>query len=481
MNESGIKAVGGYIPRLRLSRKAIAEAHSWAVPSLRGLSKGSRAICGHDEDVITMAVAAASVCHARDESAVSSLLLASTSLPFVDRQNASLIAEALGLSEDLHTADIGGSQRAGTSALIQALQGHNQSSLVVASERRHCKPASTLEISSGDAAAAVQVGRDNVIAKFLGAHTISRDLVDHYRSQSTEFDYCLEERWIRDEGLLKIIPQTVSRLLNKIGVKADQIQRVIIPVNDLRTAQAVAKKCGLDPETAQDTLQESCGDSGCARPLLMLARALEIAEAGEKILVIGFGQGCDALLFETTQQISRIRDNKTIQAELDKGVADSNYLRYLSFNGLIDMDWGIRAERDTRTAHSAYYRRRDSLTAFVAGKCTACGTLQFPKTKICVNPQCQQMDTQIAESMRNKIGQIKSFTEDQLAYSLSPPFMYGSVRFENKAALMMEFADFNPGELTLGAKVQMAFRIKDRDELRGFHRYFWKAVPVAAK
>ena len=29
-----------------------------------------------------------------------------------------------------------------------------------------------------------------------------------------------------------------------------------------------------------------------------------------------------------------------------------------------------------------------------------------------------------------------------------------------------------------GTRVEMVFRIKDRDELRGFKRYFWKATPV---
>ena len=79
----------------------------------------------------------------------------------------------------------------------------------------------------------------------------------------------------------------------------------------------------------------------------------------------------------------------------------------------------------------------------------------------------------------DKAGQVKSFTEDWLALSLNPPLMYGSVRFDRQSTLMMEFTDFDPGELSMGSKLQMVFRIKDFDSLRGYHRYFWKAAPAA--
>ena len=57
----GISAHGVYIPRARLSKKAIAEANSWFDASLNSLAKGERAICNWDEDTITMAVEAAKI------------------------------------------------------------------------------------------------------------------------------------------------------------------------------------------------------------------------------------------------------------------------------------------------------------------------------------------------------------------------------------------------------------------------------------
>ncbi len=252
----------------------------------------------------------------------------------------------------------------------------------------------------------------------------------------------------------------------------------MVPITAKRTAQKVAEKCGIATSSVVDNLHDRCGDTGAPQALIMLINTLQNASPGQTILVLGFGQGCDAILFETTEEVVRGGRFRSVQAELDKGLSDNSYTRFISYNGAIDMDWGIRAERDTRTAISAFYRNRRTFTGFVGGKCSACGTVQFPLTHLCVNPDCNKPDTQVEESFRNKVGVVKSYTEDWLGHSVSPPFVYGSVRFDGGAALMMEFTDFGQGELRAGTPVAMSFRIKDKDTLRDFRRYFWKAVPA---
>ena len=82
---SGITAYGAYIPGNRLLKSAIADANDWFDASLRGLAKGERSVCNWDEDTITMAVEAGQDClSVLDAGSVSSLYLASTTLPFLD-------------------------------------------------------------------------------------------------------------------------------------------------------------------------------------------------------------------------------------------------------------------------------------------------------------------------------------------------------------------------------------------------------------
>jgi len=83
---TGILAFGAYIPRLRLQRRAIAEANAWFNPALNAQAKGERAICNWDEDAVTMAVEAARDALAeRDRGTVGALHFASTSFPFAFR------------------------------------------------------------------------------------------------------------------------------------------------------------------------------------------------------------------------------------------------------------------------------------------------------------------------------------------------------------------------------------------------------------
>src|SRR5690606_23855163 len=156
-------------------RAAIYAANAWFAPDLRGAAKGERAIAAWDEDAITMAVEAGRDALAGiDRAVVGSVSLASTTLPFADRSNAGVVKEALHLADAVGAIDVAGSQRAGTSALIQALRSASSAGspqLCIAADLRKAPPASESELNFGDAAAAFLVGSGSPIATFLGAHS----------------------------------------------------------------------------------------------------------------------------------------------------------------------------------------------------------------------------------------------------------------------------------------------------------------------
>jgi 3-oxoacyl-[acyl-carrier-protein] synthase III len=87
---AAIMSVGAYLPRLRLPRARIAEAVAWINPAVRAPLEGARAVCNWDEDAVTLAVEAARGCLAGGgaRSRIDVLALASTTLPFADRDNA---------------------------------------------------------------------------------------------------------------------------------------------------------------------------------------------------------------------------------------------------------------------------------------------------------------------------------------------------------------------------------------------------------
>jgi 3-hydroxy-3-methylglutaryl CoA synthase len=478
----GITGFGGYVPRLRLERSAIAAAHKWMAPSLGGLAKGQRAFCSWDEDSITMGVEAArDVLGDRPRETIRRAFFASTTMPFADLQNAAVVANALDLPADVRTLDIGQSQRAGTSGLLAALSDASGPALFVASDRPRGKPASTQEINSGAGAAAFTLGSDKVVAELLGAASHTAMFVDHFRSTDNKYDYYWEERWIRDEGYMKLVPPAIKAALADAEVAAADIRHFILPSSFKGIAGAIARKAGIPAEAESDALGAHCGHTGSTHGLLMLAHVLEKAEPGDHVLLVGFGQGCDALVFRVTDAITAFKPRRGVSGALADAIHTDAYLRMLSYDDGIDLEWGMRAEKVVKTALTEQYRSNDQISHFQGGKCRACGTLQFPQLPFCVNPGCNAPSTQFEQvSLVDAKAKVMTFTADWLSYHPAPPLYVGFVQFDNSARLMMEMVDVGPSGLEIGMPVNMAFRIKDMDRVRQYPRYFWKATPVTA-
>ncbi len=479
----GITSFGGYIPRLRIERMTIYQNIGWYMPATMMVAQGERSFCNWDEDTLTMAVAAARDCMTgRDRSRLGAVYLASTTLPFADRQNAGIVKGALNLSDDIQTDDFTSSLKSATSAMVAGLTavkaGDCDEVLVVAADKRQAKAAGFYEMWFGDGAAAVTLGRDGVVAEFLGGHSLSLDFVDHYRGSGKKFDYTWEERWVRDEGYSKIIPAAVKGLFEKLGIGIDDVDRLVFPCFFKAEHSKIGKKLGAAPEKVTDNLHEACGECGAAHPLVMLSHALEHAAPGERILLAGFGQGCDALYFKVTDEIRKLPARPGIRGSLENKKKVEQYTKFLKFRDLIECETGIRAEAPTQTALTVLWRDRKMLQGLVGGKCISCGTPQFPKMDVCVNPDCRAHHTQEDYEFADLPAKVKTFTGDYLVVSVDPPGIYGMIQFEGGGRMLADFSDCGLDDVFVGQSVQMAFRRRYEDAERGFTGYFWKAVPL---
>jgi hydroxymethylglutaryl-CoA synthase len=414
-----------------------------------------------------------------DRSSVASVVFASTSAPNADRQNAGIIKEALNLCDATGSLDAGGGERAGTSALILALESARavgRRVLCASSEKRKHRPGSEAELLNGDAAAALLVGVDEPIARFVGSHSITVDFVDHFRAADSEFDYAWESRWIRDEGYHKILADGVEAALKALDIAPSSIAHLIIAVAADGVPEKIARKLGIPGQAVRNTLGASVGHAGAAHPVLMLAHALETAKPGELLVLVGFGQGCDVLVFEAAPAIERLRAVRGVSRWLNRRKSETNYLKYLSFNGSLEMDKGMRAEADFKQPLSALYRHRKTVLGLVGSRSRATGTVQFPRSEIGLHPADQAGSAQDDYPLADRTARILSHTADNLCFSPDPPAYYGMVEFEGGGRMVAEFADVDPESIRVGQPVRMMFRIKDIDTRRGFTKYFWKAV-----
>jgi 3-hydroxy-3-methylglutaryl CoA synthase len=478
MTAFGITGYGAYVPRLRIDRALIAEAHKWMAPSLKGQAKGSRAFTSWDEDAITMAVEAArDALTGADVNGLQAIYLASTTLPYADLQNAAIVAGAIMAPKNISSLDVGNSQRAGTSGLLQALKA-GEPALFIASDAPVGKPASAQEISYGAGAAAFTLGSENVIAKLVGAASVTDSFVDHFRATGEKYEYFWEERWVRDEGYAKLAPAAIKAALANAALGIESISHFVMPSLLRGAADAVAKVVKFTGAIAPG-LENGVGYAGTAQAALMFANVLETAKPGEKILLVGFGQGADALIFEVTDAITALPKRRGVSGAIADGLQTDSYLRMLSFYNGIDLEWGMRSEKPGKTQLTEQYRSAFQLEGFVAGECAACGTVQFPQLQLCV--KCQAPKTQFKQvTLADKPAKVLTSTADWLSYHPAPPLYVGFVQFENGARMLMEMVDIGPDGITRDTPLRMVFRIKEPDKARGYNRYFWKSTPIAA-
>lgn len=332
----------------------------------------------------------------------------------------------------------------------------------------------------GDGAAALLLGADDVLAEFIGAEQFAADFLDHFRGRDAAFGFDWEERWVRDEGYLKIVPATVRALLGKAGVDAGAIDHFIMPCATVAIPGKLAARLGIGATAVADTLHAGVGESGAAHPIVMFAHALERARPGELLLLLGWGHGCDALLFRATERLPAFAPRRGVSRALARGRIETNYSRFLAFNGQVERDHGIRAEFQVKTPPSALYRNREMVTGLVGGKCRVCGTVQFPKSNYCVNPNCVALRAQDPHPMAEIPAKVQSWTADNLTYCPDPPSHFGMITFDHGGRLMADITDVDPGDLSVGLAMRMVFRIKSYDADRGFTAYFWKAAPDSA-
>lgn len=479
----GIISYGAYIPRYRMSRKAIFSAMGWLNAATASVARGEKAVANYDEDSITMAVAAALDClNGCPYDRIGGLSLSSTTAPYLERQNSAICAAALAMRPDIRTADFGNSLKSGTTALIYACDavkaGNMERFLVCAADSRQGKPGSSMEHTLGDGAAALLVGKGDVIAELKGTYSLTRDFPDYRRTHEERFIRGWEERWVRDEGYGKIIPEALGGFLEKYQLKIEDFAKFIISCPVDSVLNSICKKMGIEPARVQDNLMARVGDTGSALSLMMLVAALEEAKAGERILVLGYGNGCDVLFFEATDQIKKTTEKMGIRKHLERKENLENYLKYLVYRDLIPVDTGIRGEEAPAVRVSLMQREGKTLSVLCGSKCKQCGTPQYPRQRVCINPECGAIDKMEDYYFYDKVGRIKSFTGDYLAFSIDPPAIYGLVDFEEGGRLYLDMTDCRLDSLKVGTPVKMSFRRRYADKKRGLYAYFWKAVPL---
>lgn len=330
-----VVSYGVYLPYLRIKREEY--INTWGSCSAEIKEK---TVMDIDEDVITMAVAAAKdAVEYVDTDQIGVLAMASTNFPYQEKVTSGTIVEALGLPTHILATHHGNSTLAGTEALLSAYgllaQVEQKYALVIVSDAPSASPAQDLEHGLGAAACAFVLAKDEPGLAFEGACAQTSEFLGlRYRQAGETSIRDIGVRTFSTQAYNQTIQAAVSGLLKKLGRAPGAYRHVVLHQYDIRTTTSLGKRLGFSEEQLKEGLvYDQVGDTGACSALLGLCRAVENAAIGDKILVCayGAGSGSQALSFVLDQKLAR---KSSFQALLERKKYIS-YTQYLKLKGII--------------------------------------------------------------------------------------------------------------------------------------------------
>ena len=459
----GIVDAAAYIPRYRLPAQLVAQ--SWRKPG----GRGSRAVANHDEDSLTMAVAATGGC-LRDGDHVDGVFFASTSAPYREKLLSPLVAAVADQPADVATADFSASLRSGTTALAAAADaigaGRLARVLVAAADQRLPRPGSELEHLFGDGAAAVLVGpADEAIATLDVYRTRNDDLLHYWRRDGDRFVSSGDARYARQEIYLPNVVEAVRAAIDAAG----QVQHVVLDAPDPASLRAAAKALGLTQKQVVDPLFDAVGHTGAAHPLLLLQAALERAEPGERIVVSAYGDGVDVAVLTATERLRDWRPQRTVSELCAEAIELESYQRYLAFRGVLE-DAPEESERPFSSI-SLLRRTAKQDTRLYGARCLSCGRVQYPIPRLCPSCRGERLD----EVKLARRGTVFTLTREHYFPTPDPPLVVAVVDLDGGGRVVVQGTDVGDTTVDIGTRVELVYR--RYHEGQRIHNYYWKCRP----
>lgn len=469
----GVVAIGAYIPYYYVERDVIGKA--WGTKGM----KGKRSIANSDEDSLTMSVEAARECLKYVErKTVTHHYNATTTSPYTEKSGATLISTACDLPKDVLSIDFNSSLRSAASALKlafdTAVANAGANVLVTAADTRNAAPKSNEEQLFGDAAVAVAVGEEPVL-EMIGFASVDNEIHDFWRNDGEKTINTTEQRFAIDEGYMTSVPTAVKTAMKNAGVEAGDISKLCLNTPGMKEYLKAAKKCGISEDKIQDPLMTEVGNCGAAQSLLILACAMETAEAGDIIVMADYGTGANAFVFRVTEKIDAIHSN-FVTKFFERRAPFNDYARFLSFRGQLVPKQGEPFK--IPAAPSITWREQNTYLKLYASTCTKCGCKTFPTSRVCYN--CRSIDTFYEESRTEARCKLFSFSIDRLAGRSDDPLVYQcTANDDENIRFYMNMTDVEESEVEIGMDLEFTFR--KIHNLANLPNYYWKFRPIRCK
>ena len=339
---AGIAGYGAYIPRKRITAQEIARQWGKDPATIeQGLLLKEKSVPGLDEDTITIAVAAGRVAMQRaavDPQKVGALYIGSESHPYAVKPSGTIVAEALGIGPRVHVADMEFACKAGTEAMFVALglveSGRVEYAMGIGADTSQGAPNDALEFSASAGGAAYLFGRDDPLAEVLETFSYTTDTPDFWRREG-QFYPRHGGRFTGEPAYFKHVLAAARGILEKTGLKPQDFAFAVFHMPNGKFPLAAGKTLGFTKRQLETGwLVRTMGNTYSGSSPTGLAAVLDVAAAGDLILITSFGSGAgsDSFVLKATARLAeRRRLGPTVRGMLDGPRRFLTYGQYASY------------------------------------------------------------------------------------------------------------------------------------------------------
>jgi hydroxymethylglutaryl-CoA synthase len=293
-----------------------------------------KAVAGLDEDTATIAVEAsrsAVTMAGINPEQIGAIYVGSESHPYAVKPTATIVAEAIEASPVMTAADYEFACKAGTAG-IQTCMGLVGSGMIdygiaVGADTAQGAPGDALEYTAASGGASYLIGKKNLLAEIEGTYSITTDTPDFWRREGEPYPRH-GGRFTGSPAYFKHVLSATTGLMKKLNLFSRDFEYAVFHQPNGKFPRTAAKNLGFSSEQIKDgILVESIGNTYSGSSLLGLARVLDIAKSGDRILLTAFGSGAGADSFSmvVTDELKKKRGRTP---SVESFIDDKKYVDY---------------------------------------------------------------------------------------------------------------------------------------------------------
>ncbi len=310
----GIVGYGAYVPRYRLPGSEISRI--WTDGTVSSPVR-EKSVPGADEDTATMSIEAARNALARaqiDPASIGAVWVGSESHPYAVKPTGTVVAEAIGATPATLAADWQFACKAGTEA-IQAAIGLVGSHMVdyalgIGMDTAQGRPGDALEYTAGAGGAAYIIGpEEEALAVIQRTSSYVSDTTDFWRRPITHYP-SHAERFSGDPGYFGHVIPAAEEMMATMGTSPQDYDHVVLHQPNPKFPTRALRELGFTPQQWQTGLLVSeIGNTYAGSALIGLTAVLDVAEPGQRVLMVSYGSGAgsDSFDLQITDRIVEAR------------------------------------------------------------------------------------------------------------------------------------------------------------------------------